>query len=105
MVVVVAFAGSGGWLGSVWAPHGIAWREVSGLSSRSAGSSSLFSSCFSCFFPSFFLLWIRSRAAAEVSLRTSSVRRARSQFFSEDDSEWGWGISTMVLMVVATATK
>ena len=99
MVVVVEVAGSWGWLGSVWVPLGIAGRGASDFSSRSAGSSSLLSSCFSCFFPSFFLLWIRRRAAAVVSLRTSSEKRARSQFFSEADSEWGIGISTRVLMV------
>ena len=52
--------------------------------------------CCCCFFSSFFRLWIRSLAAAEVIFRTSSIR-TRSQFFSAVSVR---GSSTMAVDIV-----
>ena len=87
-------------LGSVCVPLGMAVVEFwvgSGWGATLLSSAS-FSCCFCCFFPSFFRLWIRSLAAADVILRTSSEMRRRSQFFSAVVSERG--ISTTVVDMV-----
>ena len=93
------------WLGSVCVPLGTAGSGCSFVSFCCPVDSStvLFSSCcLSCFFPSFFFLWIRSFAAAEVILRMSnSERRVRSQFFSELDSDRGISATVVVIFGVS----
>ena len=89
---------TGSWFGSICAPLGMDGNGFSVFFCRALCSSLFSSCCLSAFFPSFRFLWIRSLAAAEVSLRISSDRRARSQFFSLADSQCG--IPTRVVIVI-----